>query len=150
MASKLKEPIPIEITEYKEKFILGLTVRQLICAAGCLAITIPTGIFGSKVMPTDVVQWVVILEAIPFAAIGFLNIEGQPFEKIFGRMLLYYILPQKDVIYYKTPLYEWQEQFTKLMLETDKLLLKEEKKRRKKHHKGNVQLRNGDNDNGNE
>jgi hypothetical protein len=131
--TKLKVPIPREVTEYKEKFILGMTVRQLVCAVGCLAVTIPTGIFGSKVMPTDMVQWIVILEALPFAAAGFMNFGGQAFENVFGRAVRYYVSPQKDVIYYKPPLYLWQEEFTRVMLVTDKFLAKEDKKRKKKH-----------------
>ena len=41
----MKRKIPAEITSFKEKFFFGLTVRQLICGAGILALAIPTGIF---------------------------------------------------------------------------------------------------------
>jgi hypothetical protein len=114
--------------EYKEKFFFGLTVRQLVCTAACLAITIPTGIFGGKILPSDIVQWIVILEAIPFAAFGFISFDGQPVEKVFFKAFKYYISPQKDIIYYKPEIYAWQEEFTRLMLKSDHMIEKLERK----------------------
>lgn len=67
----MKRKIPAEITSYKEKFFFGLTVRQLICGAGILALAIPTGIFGSKFFTQDTVGWIILIEVVPLAAIGF-------------------------------------------------------------------------------
>jgi hypothetical protein len=148
--TKLKLPIPREVTEYKEKFFFGLTVRQLVCVAGCLAVTIPTGIYGNKIMPNDVVQWLVILEALPFAAFGFISFDGQSVEKVFLKALKYYIMPQKDIIYYKPSVYVWQEEFTRVMLYTDKYLEKAERKKLKKALKrGNFKFDTGRDDDGN-
>ena len=42
--------IPKEITDYKEKFLFGLTVRQLVSVVVALAICIPLFIFGKDRM----------------------------------------------------------------------------------------------------
>ena len=49
----LGSDIPPEIMEYKEKFFFGLTVRQLGCAAGALALAVPTGLIGINYMSQD-------------------------------------------------------------------------------------------------
>ena len=74
----MKRKIPAEITSFKEKFFFGLTVRQLICGAGILALAIPTGIFGSKFFTQDTVGWIILIEVVPLAAIGWFNLTICP------------------------------------------------------------------------
>lgn len=73
--------IPKEITEYKEKFLFGLTVRQFVSAVAALAICIPLFIFGKEALGDDVTGWLVILIAIPIFAFGFFKYDGMYFEK---------------------------------------------------------------------
>ena len=47
--------IPKEITDYKEKFLFGLTVRQLVSVVVALAICIPLFIFGKDYLGEDLV-----------------------------------------------------------------------------------------------
>ena len=47
--------IPKEITDYKEKFLFGLTVRQLVSAVVALAICVPLFIFGKDYLGEDMV-----------------------------------------------------------------------------------------------
>ena len=49
--------IPKEITEYKEKFLFGLTIRQCVCAAAALAICVPLYIFGKDWLGDDLHFW---------------------------------------------------------------------------------------------
>ena len=63
--------IPKEITEYKEKFLFGLTIRQCVCAVAALAVCVPLYIFGKDFLGDDVVGWLVILIAVPIFAFGF-------------------------------------------------------------------------------
>lgn len=79
--------MPKEITEYKEKFLFGLTVRQCVCAAAALAICVPLFIFGKDYLGEDMVGWLVILIAVPIFAFGFFKYEGMPFEHFL--LLLY-------------------------------------------------------------
>ena len=88
--------IPKEITEYKEKFLFGLTIRQFVSAAAALCICIPLYIFGKDFLGDDVVSWVIILVALPIFAFGFFKYDGMPFEQFL--ILLYrqkWVEPQK-------------------------------------------------------
>ena len=88
--------IPKEITEYKEKFLFGLTVRQLVSAVVALAICVPLFIFGKDYLGEDMVGWIIILVAIPVFAFGFFKYDGMPFEKFLA--ILYrqkWVEPQK-------------------------------------------------------
>lgn len=88
--------IPKEITEYKEKFLFGLTIRQCVCAVAALAVCVPLYIFGKDFLGDDVVGWLVILIAVPMFAFGFFRYDGMPFEKFLA--LLYrqkWVEPQK-------------------------------------------------------
>ena len=73
--------IPKEITDYKEKFLFGLTVRQLVSAVVALAVCVPLFIFGKDYLGEDLVGWIIILVAIPVFAFGFFRYDGMPFEK---------------------------------------------------------------------
>ena len=88
--------IPKEITDYKEKFLFGLTVRQLVSAVVALAICVPLFIFGKDYLGEDMVGWIIILVAIPIFAFGFFKYDGMPFEKFLA--ILYrqkWVEPQK-------------------------------------------------------
>ncbi len=66
--------IPKEITEYKEKFLFGLTIRQCVCAAAALAICVPLYIFGKDWLGDDLVGWIVILTALPILAFSSMTV----------------------------------------------------------------------------
>ena len=88
--------IPKEITDYKEKFLFGLTVRQLVSAVVALAICVPLFIFDKDYLAEDLVGWIIILVAIPVFAFGFFRYDGMPFEKFLA--LIYrqkWVEPQK-------------------------------------------------------
>lgn len=74
--------IPKEITEYKEKFLFGLTVRQFFSVAAALAVCIPLYIFGKDYLGDDVASWLVILCAIPIFGFGFVKYNGMTFEQL--------------------------------------------------------------------
>ena len=76
--------IPKEITDYKEKFLFGLTVRQLVSAVAALAVCIPLFIFGKDFLGEDVVGWLIIFIAVPIFAFGFFKYDGMAFEKFLG------------------------------------------------------------------
>lgn len=128
----MKAEIPPEITEYKEKMFFGLTVRQLVCTAIGLALAIPTGMFGSKVLPSDVVQYAVVFEIIPCAAIGWLKINDMPFEKYFIKAMTYYISNQKRKFKYTSELYDIQNQIRDIAYNEDVESLKREHKKIRK------------------
>ena len=72
--------VPKEITEYKSKFMFGLTVRQFISLAA-LGICVPLYIFGKDFMPEDLVSWLIMLIGAPVLAFGFFRFHGMTFEQ---------------------------------------------------------------------
>lgn len=128
----MKAEIPPEITEYKEKMFFGLTVRQLICTGIGLALAIPTGMFGSKVLPSDVVQYAVVFEIIPCAAVGWLRINDMPFEKFLKKAMTYYMSNQKRKFKYTSELYDIQIQIRNIAYNEDAESLKREHKKKRK------------------
>ncbi|MDR1070272.1 MAG: PrgI family protein [Gracilibacteraceae bacterium] len=90
--------IPKEITEYHEKIMFGLSIRQLLCFAVAILGGAATWFFCAKLLrlPFDLISYVVIAEAAPLMALGFIRKDGQPFEKYaslvirhrFGRLRL--------------------------------------------------------------
>lgn len=79
----IETSIPKEITEYKEKILFGLSLRQLICVGSAVVLSIGTYFLCTKVfgLSMDFTSYIIIIEAIPIMALGFIKIEGMPFEK---------------------------------------------------------------------
>lgn len=96
--------IPKEITEYKEKIIFGLSIRQLICFT--LALIIGGGVFALFTivfgMSVNIAGYFVMLFAAPVLAVGFIRKNGYPFEKYAVLMLRHFIGVRKRP--YKTEL----------------------------------------------
>lgn len=87
--------IPTEIRNYKERLILGLTIRQFFSTALAVMLCVPLYFYGKKYLPEDVVAWGVILIAAPLAAIGFVKLNGLPFEKIAVAIARWFMAPSK-------------------------------------------------------
>ncbi len=142
----MRRSVPAEIKAFKEKFFFGLTVRQLVCGAGILALAIPTGIWGNKIMSQDMVGWLIILEVAPLAAIGWASYNDMPIEVIGKKALAYYFGVQKRKLKYTPPEAEIHKELIRLNLEAvtaerneelrlEKERIKLEKKAAKKNKK---------------
>lgn len=85
--------VPKEITEYEEKIIFGLSVRKLICLSVAIVLSIGTYFVGVKGLgfTLDTVSYVMILEAIPLMAVGFLKKNGMHFEKYAALIYRYHL-----------------------------------------------------------
>lgn len=81
--------IPKEITEYREKIMFGMSVRQLVCAALAVALAVGMGFLLTKVfgMTIDTASYGIILVVLPVLAIGFVRREDMPFEQ-YMRLIL--------------------------------------------------------------
>lgn len=75
--------IPKEITEYKEKILFGLSIRQLICFSSAILLCVGTYILLVNFLglSKDIVSYIVIIEAMPLLAAGFIKKNGLTFEK---------------------------------------------------------------------
>ena len=128
--------IPKEITEYKEKFLFGLTVRQFVSIAAALAICVPLYIFGKDYIGEDLASWLVILIAVPVFAFGFFRYDGMPFEQFI--LILFrqkWQEPQKRK-YEELPVFWYcREEIINNELTHQRLLAAEEKKKAKKERR---------------
>jgi len=93
----LEVKIPAEIRAYKGKLVLGLTVRQVVSVIGSLAVGIPLGVWGGKIMSPDVVMWAVIFSVAPIIAWGFMKWKDMRFEELVVVMFRFFFLPQRRV-----------------------------------------------------
>lgn len=89
--------IPKEINEYKEKVIFGLSIRQLIFFTITILISIGTYfVLTTKLgMTMDGASYIIILISIPLMAIGFIKVNGFPFEKYFLLVIRHKLGKQK-------------------------------------------------------
>lgn len=128
-----------EITDYHSK-IYGLTVRQLIFSALTGVIVIPLYYYGRQEIPENIVEWLVIIVAIPLMTMGFIPIQQMNAEKIVPYLKRHYIDFWQPLEYKndKDVAREKNEKSSKYMYfedGTSRKLTKEEKKIRKQELK---------------
>lgn len=101
--------IPEEIRKYKEKIVFGLTARQLIASIVAVAVCVPLYWYGRKFISEDILSWLIIIIAVPLAAIGFFRFNGMPMEKFIVAFLKYELLfPQKRKFKTENAFREWE------------------------------------------
>jgi len=76
-------PIPKEIREYEEKIMFGLSIRKLICFSTAVVFSVGTYFLCTKLfgLTMDMTSYIIIIEAMPLMALGFIKKNGMPFEK---------------------------------------------------------------------
>lgn len=96
--------IPKEITEYKEKIMFGMSLRQLICFVSAVVLSIGTYLICTMMfdLSMDTASYIIIVEAMPIMAVGFIQKDGMPFEKYFALFIRHKIGANK--LYYGTEL----------------------------------------------
>ncbi len=103
--------IPKEITEYKERFLFGLTVRQCVSVAAALGICIPLYIFGKDYFGSEITSWLVILIAVPVFGFGFIKYNGMTFEKLVSVLFRQKFAEPQKRKYEELPVfYRWREE----------------------------------------
>ena len=78
----LETRIPKEINDYREKLVFGLSARQLGAVAVALAVVGATALVAHYALGLDLraIEYVLILEAMPIIAVGFLRPKSLDFE----------------------------------------------------------------------
>ena len=72
-----------DVREYTEGVFFGLNLRQLICSGLAVASAVAVYFGTHEMVSKDVITYLCIATAAPFAAIGFIRYNGMPMEKIF-------------------------------------------------------------------
>lgn len=72
----------LEITEYHEKFFLGLSLRQLACFGVAAVLAIATCFICLQWLQLDIqlVSYIVMVEVLPFLGLGFISHNGYPLK----------------------------------------------------------------------
>ncbi len=70
-----------EIKDYHESMFFGLSVRQFVCSVMAVGIAVGTYFGLRDFVGREMVSWLCVLCAAPFAAAGFFKYNGMTFEK---------------------------------------------------------------------
>lgn len=70
-----------EIKDYHESMFFGLSARQFICSVLSVGAAVGTYFGLRDVVGKEMVSWMCVLFAAPFAAAGFFRYNGMTFEK---------------------------------------------------------------------
>lgn len=98
--------IPVEINDYHEKIIGGLTLRQLISGLAAVGLGFGSWFISTKILKLSMSNAgyvVMLLTALPLA-IGFLRIDGHPFERYIALMLRHYAGQHRLKLIFSIPL----------------------------------------------
>lgn len=83
--------IPKEITEYQEKILFGLSLRQLGCFSLALVAGVGTFYLANEYAGRDLASYITMLIVMPIFAVGFVKKNGFTFEKYIAIMLKHYL-----------------------------------------------------------
>lgn len=70
-----------EIREYTESMYFGLSLRQFFFSVLACLVAVAVYFIGRPILGLEVVSWVCVLAAFPFAVMGFVKYNGMPAEK---------------------------------------------------------------------
>lgn len=71
-----------EIRDYHESMFMGLSLRQTVFSVLAIAVAVGLYFWLNPILGTEMVSWVCILGAVPFAVLGFVTYHGMPAEKL--------------------------------------------------------------------
>lgn len=86
-----------EIRNYTESIYFGLTLRQFICSLCACIVAVGLYFICSPFLNKEIVSWICILGAIPFAGVGFFKYNGMNLEDFIKSWLKSEILVPKEI-----------------------------------------------------
>ena len=76
-----------EILDYNESIILGLSFRQLLCSLAAVSIAVAVYMLLHETLGRELVSWVCLIAAAPFAVAGFYKYQGMTIEKFLAAVI---------------------------------------------------------------
>lgn len=70
-----------EIRNYTESIFFGLSLRQFLCSICACVMAVLLYFVFSKYFNKEIVSWICVLGALPFAGLGFFKYNGMPLEE---------------------------------------------------------------------
>ena len=124
-----------DINKYGKNVVFGLTFRQLICGIlGCV-VAVFIDLKLKNVVSAEILSWICILCALPFAIIGFVKYNGMPFERVILAFIKFQFLNPKKYTFKAKNLYE--EMLKEDIDQKLKANITKKKERRKKKNEFN-------------
>lgn len=84
-----------DIRHYSESIFLGLSMRQFIFAALAIVSSIAVYFIFKNIMSSELVGWLCILAALPFAFFGFFRYQGLTGEQFLAAAIRFFFAPAK-------------------------------------------------------
>lgn len=135
----IRAQIPQDVTDYKEEFIFGLTLRKLISVVSTILLVAVIYFIGKNFVDTSIIIYFAAILSAPIVLIGFKSINGMPFEKYAELIWNFFTKEQRRKFIY-IPEEEKNSFDIKLLLLTgEKMLRKDEIQKIKKQEKLNRQ-----------
>ena len=94
-----------EIRDYHESMFMGLSLRQSIFSVLAIASAVGLYFWLQPVLGAEMVSWVCVLGAAPFAVLGFVAYHGMPAEKFLWIWFRSEILEPKRLCFKPNNLY---------------------------------------------
>ena len=94
-----------EIRNYTEPMFFGLSLRQFIFSVLACGVVVGLYFLLKSHLGTETVSWVCILEAAPFAALGFVKYNGMTTEKFLWAFIKSEFLMPKKLVFHSTNTY---------------------------------------------
>lgn len=131
----IRAQIPQDVTDYKEEFIFGLTLRKLISVVSTILLVAVIYFIGKNFVDTSIIIYFAAILSAPIVLIGFKSINGMPFEKYAELIWNFFTKEQRRKFIY-IPEEEKNSLDIKLLLLTgEKMLRKDEIQKIKKQEK---------------
>ena len=70
-----------EVSDYKETVFFGLTLRQCVCSVLAIIVAVVLYFVLNPYLGSELLSWVCMLGAAPFAAMGFFHYHGMTAEQ---------------------------------------------------------------------
>ena len=81
-----------EVSDYKETVFFGLTLRQCVCSVLAIVIAVVLYFTLKPYLGSELLSWVCMLGAAPFAAMGFFHYHGMTAEQFAANFIRTVIL----------------------------------------------------------
>ena len=94
-----------EIRDYHESMFMGLSLRQSIFSVLAIASAVGLYFWLQPILGTEMVSWVCVLGAAPFAVLGFVSYHGMPAEKFIWVWFRSEILEPRQLCFQPSNLY---------------------------------------------
>lgn len=88
-----------DLQKMQDNLFMGLNFRQTACALTGIVLGAAAYFLCNRFgVNTEAASWICIALAAPFAALGFVTVNGMPFEQIVKAWIKHYILCPKRIL----------------------------------------------------